>query len=67
MFYKLIMEKNEDKLFYIDLNDNEKNFSNYLLYNSTLQDYFISVITSNISNNKIYNSIFQNDFIAVIN
>ena len=27
MFYKLIMEKNEDKLFYIDLNDNEKNFS----------------------------------------
>ena len=48
MFYKLIMEKNEDKLFYIDLNDNEKNFSNNKIYNSIFQDDFIAVINSNI-------------------
>ena len=48
MFYKIIMEKNEDKLFYIDLNDNEKNFSNNKIYNSIFQDDFIAVINSNI-------------------
>ena len=42
------MEKNEDKLFYIDLNENDNNYSNIKIYNSIFQDDFILVINSNI-------------------